>query len=673
MAITPQPGYKVDPNNPNGVIPIAGGPANPSAVPTPGPTLGTNAPPPVTTPGTPATPAQAAKPQPTAVVSSEQGQALYDSATNTITQAQTAQQQAAATKIANQGKPGYDQYGNPVSGTPLSTGGAAAPTIPTTINTSTQTPEEAFLAQPDAGMQFVWDTSGNQQQIAVGSTVPTGYTTVNPTTGPSLPVTSSVSLPSGATIKQFSDGTYGIYAAQTGAYMGTTTAQNFQTAQSAQQALNSYNQVLNGSYPLTASQQAQITALQSQYATLIQNQTTMNANVVGVTTNQQNLFGMGGSSTGLGIIQNAITEGVNKITDLQNKLASAVATMTAADNTDNLNQLKDAYTAFTTANDELQKSIDTLQSEQTAQLKTLATDQASNNDAMAKKYPDTITPILPSDTPDQVQQKLQTSPSYTSNIQAAAGLNADQSQFWAALTSSPGGADFNFPARISVNVKTQLMQTMADDASALGLSGADVGQALVDTNAKADMVKTVQGQITDAQANETTAESNFADVVTNAKKVGDENLQTAIPLLNQILSGVQMKATDNPDLTNFITSLQTALESYAATIGGTAGATAENDAVQHFVNNGLNEETIQSFIDTVAKPTMENTITGLQTANSSLFSALNVANGTQSIASTESSLAGIGTSATATSTPVTSGATTTGTSAVGGWGWSPSQ
>lgn len=328
-----------------------GNPTTPTTPPVKAPTGQTST---ATPPATPTTPPA----KPSAIVSSQPAAAQIPKIQAAVTQGQTdiatGNANRAATggalpgsNSANAGKPGYDVFGNAVQGTPLPNGGATAPT-----------PEDTIANTPDTGNQWAYDASGNRVQVPIGN-VPPGYASSNPTAAPTLPVTDTVTDPVGNTYKQYSDGTYGKFDA-TGAYQGQASSQDFQTNKDGQGLLTSLNQVINGTYPLSPTQQAQVDGLKAQFATLIQQQTTANANFTGGTTVAENLYGMGNSLTGLGEIKGTVDAGIAKIADLNSKLTSAVATMEQGFQTDDLTMLKSAYDMYTTSVKDKQDELDKL-------------------------------------------------------------------------------------------------------------------------------------------------------------------------------------------------------------------------------------------------------------------------------------------------------------------------
>lgn len=215
------------------------------------------------------------------------------------------------------------------------------------------TPEHTLLNTPDAGNQFVYDPQGNRLEVPIGN-IPAGMSTTPPPAPPT--VSNQVTQSNGATIKQLSDGTYGSYDVN-GNYQGEATAQQFQDAQTAQTLSQNIANLANGTMPLSASEQAQVTALQNSFASLITAQQTANANYTGGVTSAMNLYGMGTSVSGLGEISGSISAGLAKIADLNNKMAQAVSTMEQSFKDDDMANFKTAYDVLTGAQKDRQDAI----------------------------------------------------------------------------------------------------------------------------------------------------------------------------------------------------------------------------------------------------------------------------------------------------------------------------
>lgn len=251
-------------------------------------------------------------------------------------------------------------------------GGSSDFTVQPGVNyTTTQpakTPEQQIVDTPDTGNQWLYDTQGNRVQMPINGSIPAGFSTVNPTTGPGTPVTDQTTDAVGNVYKQFSDGTYGKYN-PLGAYVGTASAADFSNSKAAEGIFTSLQQVINGTYPLTANQQAQLDGIKASFKSLITQQTTANANFTGATTVAENLYGMGNSLSGLGEIKGTVDAGIAKIADLNSKMVSAVAEMESAFQKDDLDMLKTAYDLYSGAAKNRQDEVDKLQAAADAKAK----------------------------------------------------------------------------------------------------------------------------------------------------------------------------------------------------------------------------------------------------------------------------------------------------------------
>lgn len=225
----------------------------------------------------------------------------------------------------------------------------------------TTTPEQQIADTADAGMKFAYASDGTRTQIPINeSATKYGMFDTNPTVAPVKPVTATAELLSGTSVKQFNDGTYGMYDVN-GKYIGAASATQFRNAQNGQEVLDKLNQAVNGQFPLTPNQQAQIDGIKTVYGNLIKLQEKANANLTGGTTVAQNLYGIGNTMIAQGEIKGVIDAGIDKVAELQSRMNSDVAKMTAAFESDNLEALKEAYNAYANNAKELQNNIDQMQ------------------------------------------------------------------------------------------------------------------------------------------------------------------------------------------------------------------------------------------------------------------------------------------------------------------------
>lgn len=301
-----------------------------------------------------------AAPAATPVVSSAPAQKQVENIQNTVnsvTQTTLAQDQARA---VNQGKPGYDVFGNPVVATPPPTGGSS--------DTTKQTPEEKAMME---GMNYIYDASGNQHAVPIGTPIPNGYTATNPNQEPKTPVTATAQTDYDL-YKQYNNGTYGRYTkTNTGyEYAGTATQLDFQGAQ-AQQATTQalLNIKMGGAIPITADQQAQVTGLAAQWQDTINKQQVQNANLTGAMGIFQSLHGGNGQIDTASIIADTIQKGAAIISDLQTKQAAAVAAMKMSFQNDDLAKLQKDYADYTSNEQAIQTHLDSMSNAVKAQQK----------------------------------------------------------------------------------------------------------------------------------------------------------------------------------------------------------------------------------------------------------------------------------------------------------------
>jgi hypothetical protein len=252
----------------------------------------------------------------------------------------------------NQGKAGYDVFGNPVaapSNTP-----SGPPTPPT------QTPEEQAMME---GQQYIYDASGNKKTQDQNAPIPTGWTNINPTTGPAATVTSTAQPDQTHLYKQFADGTYGSFIRDANgnfAYAGTATSVDWSNAQAAQKGSQALATLMNGgTLPLTADQQAQVAGLAAQWNDAIKIQQNINDNNSGGIGMLMNIRGLQGGpgSVAMSMISQVLTDGASKIADLNSKMLSAIATMKDGFETNNVAQLKGAYDDYRAGQAEKDKTI----------------------------------------------------------------------------------------------------------------------------------------------------------------------------------------------------------------------------------------------------------------------------------------------------------------------------
>ena len=333
MAITPLPGYQIDPSNPNGVVKIGSVPAAPTT-PTPVPTTA------------PTGQTSTSNPVPTPVVSAQTAADHYNNTVvPAVNDASTASANAASIRAANKANAAAalipaDQANSNTFVTPQ----PKAPPAPVQTMSPADQAAADIAAQPDPGNQWVFDkTTGAKTQQPVNTPLTTNQTTTDIVNAPAVATAQTATT----NIKQYADGTYGVFDATTGQYLGQANQQNFQDAQGQQKAKADLVSIQNGTYPLTADQQGTIDSITSYYNKLIDQQNTDNANLTGGTTVAQNLYGIGGTQIAIGAIQKTISDGALKIQQLNDEMNSKIAAAKAAIKSGNIEAVQAAYNDFT--------------------------------------------------------------------------------------------------------------------------------------------------------------------------------------------------------------------------------------------------------------------------------------------------------------------------------------
>jgi hypothetical protein len=110
---------------------------------------------------------------------------------------------------------------------------------------------------------------------------------------------------------------------------------------------NQISQLQSGTFPLTPAQQAQVTATQQSFASLVQAQQIANANFEG----QVRLSGLSGvaPSINLGLINEAVSVGIQKVADIDSQASDAIAKLQEGFATEDYQLINDSYTAASKA------------------------------------------------------------------------------------------------------------------------------------------------------------------------------------------------------------------------------------------------------------------------------------------------------------------------------------
>lgn len=444
--------------------------------------------------------------------------------------------------------------------------------------------------QPDPGFMFIYDkATGTRSEVPVGLQVPTTSTTIDLN---NAPATDTVQT-STTTFKQFSDGTYGMYDAS-GKYIGPATAQNFADAKGYQKSRQDLISIQNGTYPLTPGQQAQIDSLTKYYEDLIEQQKVINANVTGNTTGLQNLYGVGGTVVGVSEVNRSIQEGAAKIAEINRKMVEAITSLRSAIQTDNINLVTKLYTEYKDAVDSKQKQIDDMQSAVVSALSKQAQNQAGINDAYAKKYMDTTTPILPTDSPEQLKAKLESSPTYQQDLKTKAGMvDQDVLDGMIAIYRKTGAIPAGM-GNASVALKKAFYAKIGGQSSL-------VDEATTNKAAIAAATKALTNQQTQLSATQTSIETmkKSLDLVDELNKKVDKS---GAPVVNKYLLWLKGQAQGDANTAALNAAILTASTEYAKIMSGAsasiAGVTVSSaEDVKNALNSALSKGQIESVMN----------------------------------------------------------------------------
>lgn len=572
-------------------------------------------------------------PKPTPVVSSN---TAATKAKTVIQPVLTAQQQAQADAQAK--KANTDTLDSQTQSTDKFLLGSKSPnpnyTQPSTDTSgTTQTPTvEDHLANEalhPGQTQLYNQATGAQDWVSPGTP---GYGSENPLTKVAK---SSVDIGNGVTYKKYADGTYARFNANTGTY-SQATAGDYSNAQQQSIVSDKINSIINGSYVLSPNEQSQINSIKSTYSSLISKQQTENANITGGMTIAQNMYGMGNTLIGQGEIHQTVIDGLDRIKATQDELSGKVAQMTEAFKKDDMALLQQSYDDFTKGQQQISVEIDSTQAKLQAQQYKMDAQQSSVNESMAKKYTDTTSPILPTDSADDLIAKLKTSPRWQDDQTVAASLTPEEDKFMGEMAVSGVSLSNMFPSlgigKAAVNIKIGIMKSLIDNAKRLGLSGQELATSMLDKQAKAKSIIQLQNRGGQLAAQEIKVENDFNLVKKLGQKVDEKTIQGAAPFIQQWINTGTVATTGNPALNNWMGALTTTLTAYARVVSGSTGSAATtegmNTEIQAILRKGLSTNTINEYIDNTAKPEMKNTLTGFNSSIQQLMDGMNQADGT---------------------------------------------
>lgn len=608
----------------NGVNSFFNNLTNPPKTPTPAPVT------PPTAPTTPVPPVS----KPTSVVSSKPATNVANTAQGIVNNPPTPPAYDTTTGLLTAyGKSqGLPEVNAPKVPTPTTQ--AQSTNTPTTPVSTPGNPTAEDQVLHEGQTQFYNNTSGQPEwldnsQITTQGQAPTGYSSTNPQT---VAVTGTITDNNNNTLNQYSDGHYGLVDSA-GNYVNIT-AQTYNNAKAVSDSQTALSNLQNGI--LTPDQQSQINNLITIQQKDMSDLISANANQTGGTTLAENLYGMGNTQTGQGAITKVITDGAQKVAQLQAAQAQAITDMKNAFQDNDTKALSTAYSNYSGAVNSIKDEISTMTAAVAKQQDQVAAANTSINESMAKKYTDTTDPILPTDTAAQRQAKLQTSPTWQADTTVAASLTPAENDFMAQMAVSGVSLSNMFPSlgigQQAAATKTAILKSMIDTAQKTGLTGQELADSMLDKQSKAKTYTKLQAQGTQLAAQEQKVESDFDLVKTLGAKVGDSSIQGAAPILQNWINTGTLAATNNPALNNWLGSLTTSLTNYARVVAGQTGSgsttASMNTEVQNLLKKGLSVATVNDYIDNVAKPEMRNTVSGYNSSMQQLMGDVNQADGT---------------------------------------------
>ena len=254
-------------------------------------------------------------------------------------------------------------------------------------NTPTTTPDygaqtsaanQQLLADIKSGKNtnFYVDAAGVIRDV--NTNAPADSSTNTSTTSPTSTTTTNLDGTTSSTPTQSTGNP------QLDALVAQKSADSNQAAQAYQDYLSKTQQIQNGTYPLNATQQAMITAVNNTLAQSLATQQQANQAYQGALATQAYSTGVGAfQGIQSGIVKNAIDQGTLKIQDLENTATKAIADLQAGFDTNNLKTIQDSYNAFTTAMAAKDKTITDIYNAVTDNAKTVQAQANNQRDAQA--------------------------------------------------------------------------------------------------------------------------------------------------------------------------------------------------------------------------------------------------------------------------------------------------
>lgn len=231
---------------------------------------------------------------------------------------------------------------------------------------------------PDAEHKWAYLKDGTRFQIGINQDpAQWGASAEKPVVAPRTAPTGAgiveeVPLDDNTSYAKMGDGSYAKFATD-GTFLGSISSQayensklnsnKYQIQEATKQTVDLQNrimQIVNGTYPLSPDQQAQIDSVKQTFQRLIDEQVLANKNYQGGIQVAQGLSGMSEYSPtiAMGTLKQAIDQGITKVADLNTKLLNTVSQMNLAFRSDNMKMLQQAYENYQTYADKKQAELD---------------------------------------------------------------------------------------------------------------------------------------------------------------------------------------------------------------------------------------------------------------------------------------------------------------------------
>ncbi len=413
--------------------------------------------------------------------------------------------------------------------------------------------------------------------------------------GPQNPLTKVASgvqdVGEGIQYKQYADGTYARFNANTGEY-SQATAGDYQDATQQKTVKDKINSIINGTYQLSPAEQSQITGIQAKYNDLIAKTQTENANITGGMTIAQNMYGMGNAPSGQGMIHQTVLDGLDRVKTLQDELAGKVADMTMAFEKDDMDMLKTSYDAYESGQGEISKEIDTLDAKIQAAKDAQATKEENYAYQQMTRYGDAD--ITPGDSYAQIEAKKQNSAIYQNELKTKAGT-IDQNVLDGMLKI------YNKTGVIPAGMGNASMVLKEAFYKAIGGSPGIVDEATANKAALTGATKSLSTQQNQYAANQTSI-GTLDKQIGLVQKYSDAVSRTDSPLVNKYALWLKGKGAGDADTAALNNIVKTASYEFAKILSGAAasiqGVTVSSAAdAEDMLNSAMSKGQFETVLD----------------------------------------------------------------------------